>query len=274
MSFFNKVKNSTYSPEYYRELMTQPFSYSLKYFFLLTLVFMVLFTLRFSVLYLPEINKTLGSVGATIIDRYPQELEVNVKDGIVSTNVEEPYYIKIPDAQKADFGGSESDIENFIVIDTKNEPSIDSLDKYKTFVLVTKNYIVAKEDNGKITMNSLKEMPDISINKNSVIQFTEKYSPYLKFLIPILILFVFIGSFFLVAFELVYLLIAALFIWLIASVKGAGIGYKKSYQLGIHLITLPLLITVIFQIGFLLFTTAVLILAAVNIIKKKEVITI
>jgi hypothetical protein len=115
-------------------------------------------------------------------------------------------------------------------------------------------------------------MPDTVINKTTVTQFSNKYSPYLKLLIPIMVGIVIIYSFFVVIFRSIYLLIAALLIWLIASVKKADIGYGKSYQLGMHLMTLPLLLVSLTSLNFpLSFTTLLLVLAAINIQKSEPV---
>lgn len=270
MKILNQIKNSVYNPEYYRELLSQPASYSVKYLFKLSLIFALLFVIGISAFFLPKMISMINSVGPGIINNYPNELEISVKEGNVSTNVQEPYFIKTPDSWK-NGEKKEKTPENLVVIDTKSEPSADNLKKYATLLLVTKNYVIYHDNNGKITAETLEKMPNMIINKDSVTQFSKKYSPYLNLFIPFIILILFVFSFFIVAFRMIYLLIVALFIWLIARIKKVDIGYGKSYQLGIHLMTAPLLTVSLFSISFpLSFTTLLLILAAVNINRKKE----
>jgi len=60
-------------------------------------------------------------------------------------------------------------------------------------------------------------------------------------------------------------------IWIIAKVKQVNIGYPKSYQLGLHLITASILYQIIFGLilniskSSLLFIGLILILAVINL---------
>jgi len=274
MKILKQLRDSIYSPKYYRELLNQPLSYSIKYVFKLAFIFALLMVVKFSAVSLPEMISVINSIGPGVINSYPQELEISVKKGNVFTNVEEPYSIITPNSWNN--GKNKEKIpENLITIDTKSDPNPDNLKKYDTLVLITEKYLVYRDDTGKITTESLENMPDMVINKDSVSQFSQKYSPYLNLLIPLVILVLFVFAFFVVIFRMVYLLIAALFIWLIARVKKVDLGYSKSYQLGMHLMTAPLLITSLFTINFpLIFTTLLLILAAVNISTEKEIMIV
>jgi hypothetical protein len=274
MKLLTKIKNSIYGPEYYQELVKQPFSYSLKYLFLFTLIFSLLLVIKFSIFSLPKLYSALNSIGPTIIASYPQDLEVSVKGGNVSTNANEPYFFKVPSSWEQN-NKQGTYPKNLVTIDTKADPSVENLKKYETFALITKNYFIYQDNEGKITTESLEKMPDTMINKSTVAQFSNKYSPYLNLLIPVVIVIIFIYSFFIVIFRSIYLLLAALFIWLIASIKKADIGYGKSYQLGMHLMTLPLLLISLTSINFpLSFTTLLLVLAAINIQKNEPIPTI
>ncbi|MFA5962358.1 MAG: DUF1189 family protein [Parcubacteria group bacterium] len=273
VGFFKKVGKSIYGPEYYQELIEKPFSYSVKYFALFSLIAVVVLVAGFSLFSFPKINKVLNDAVHTAVESYPQELVVTFKNGNVSINADEPYFLKLPDSMKEDTDRSRK-LENLITIDTKSEASADNLSKYKTAILVTKNYLVYQESNGKITTQSLEKMPDMVIDKISVTSFVDKYSPYLKLLFPLFVVGFFIFAIFFIMFRLCYLLLAALLIWLVAHAKNVEIGYGKSYQLGLHLMTLPLLIISPFAlINFpIAFTLLLVILAFVNIKKKETVV--
>ncbi|MFZ2188909.1 MAG: DUF1189 family protein [Candidatus Moraniibacteriota bacterium] len=274
-NFFKKVVSSIYGPKYYQELLNQPLAYSIKYFLVFTSIFGVLFVVGFSLFSFPGIDKTLNDVVRKTVNSYPQELAVTVKGGNVSTNVPEPFYIKLPvltDESDAQL----SEHKNLITIDTKSEASADSLLKYDTALLVTKNYIVYQKSNGQIVTQPLEKVSDVVIDKAFLIQFVDKYSPYLKLLLPLMAIGLLIFIIFFIAFQFCYLFLAALLIWLIAHIKKVEMSYGKSYQLGLHLMTLPLLIISPFSfINFpFAFTLLLLILAFINIRKKEELIVV
>jgi hypothetical protein len=266
MDFLKKIKRSVYSPKYYQELLDQPLSYSIKYFLTFAFIFGVLLVVGFSLFSFPKINKTLNDAVRKAANNYPQELAVTVKSGNVSTNVSEPFHIKtavLVDENDVDL----NDHENLVTIDTKSEASADSLMKYDTSLLITKNYIVYQKSNGQIVTQSLEKVSDVVIDKAFLIQFVDKYSPYLKLLLPLMAIGLFIFIIFFVAFQFCYLFLAALLIWLIAHIKKVEMSYGKSYQLGLHLMTLPLLIISPFSfINFpFAFTLLLIILAFINI---------
>jgi hypothetical protein len=271
MKFIKKVIGSVYGPEHYQELIEQPFSYSVKYFVRFSAILGLLFIIGFSIFYFPKMKAVLNDGVRIVADSYPQELIVTIKGGNISTNVEDPYYIKLP-ASIDKNNNQAGKYENLITIDTKSEASVDNLLKHKTAILITKSYIVNRKSNGQIVIQSLEKVADIVIDKASVASFLEKLSPYLKlmYLFFVVVFFVFFVVF--ILFRLCYLFLAALFIWLIANIKNVKISYGKSYQLGLHLMTLPLI--VVYPFGFIKFPLAfsllLMVLAFVNI-KKKEV---
>jgi len=273
-NILTKIKDSIYSPTYYRELTREPFSYSFKYLLVFGLIFALLVLIKSSVLYLPKFNEILSKIGPTIIESYPAELEVNVKSGNISTNVTEPYFIKTPSSIKGSTRGNniQNQAENFITIDTKSEPNVENLEKFNTTILITKNYVIYKDMNSKITSQSIKGLPDFVVNRNMVSQMTQKMTPYFKILLPLFAVFIFIGAFLSVLLNMIYLLFIALLVWLIAVIKKAGIGYGKSYQFAMHLMTLPILLSLIPYSVPYQYSLLLLILAALNINKKAGIL--
>lgn len=273
MEFLRKIGNSIYDPAYYQELLEKPFSYSVKYFAGFFAIFALLLIVGFSLFYFPRIEVALNDGVRMVVDSYPEELVVTMKNGALSTNAQEPYFVKFPATM--DENKSQADtFKNLITIDTKSEASVDNLSKYETMVLVTKNYIIYQKDNGQIVTQPLENISDVVIDKAFVNQFVEKYSPWLKLLFPFFVIGLFIFVIFLLIFRLCYLFLAALLIWLVAYIKKVEISYGKSYQLGLHLMTLPLIIISPFTfINFpFAFSLLLLILAFVNIKKKEPVI--
>lgn len=277
MNFFKKIAKSVYGPEYYSELQSKQFSYSVKYFALFALIFVAIFVLRIGIFNVPKMDAAIKNLVPTVVNFFPEELEVTIRGGKLSTNVPEPYFIEMPESwenlpSEENVPNQFQSLENLIVIDTQSEANADNLKKYDTLLLITQNYFLNQGDRGNINIQSLSVIPDMDISKQVIADLAQKYSPYLKVL-PVLFLildfFIAIGV---IVGNLLYLLLAALFIWLIAKVKKAEINYGKAYQMGLHLMTLPLLLSALFTIRFpLWFTTLLLILAVINIRKENPI---
>lgn len=270
MSFFSDIKNSVYSPKFYGEVLAKPFSFSFKYYFLFILLLSLITTVVLSFSIAPKVVSFVDLALNRGVDFYPSELEINIVDGKVSTNVQEPYFLRMP----AELKTSElQGMENLIVIDTKNDFSLARYASYKTAILLTETSIVYPRD-GAIAIQPLNEVSGLTINKLIVVSFVNKIKPFVRFIYPIMGLFIWIAQFFALAFKLVYLFVAALLIWLIAATKKIKLGYWKSYRLGLHLMTLGIIMQAVFSIAdivvFPFFFTLLLVALALINIKKYE----
>ena len=232
MKFFKNIKNSIYNPSYYNSVIANSFSSSLKYFLLFILLLSLLTTIILSFTTIPKIKSSIDTIGKEILRYYPDELEVVIKKGKVSTNVQEPYFIKIPG----------SGLENILVINTKVPFSLENFKDYKTACLLTKENLVCYDENQTIKISPLTNVPDFKLNKSIVSSFLTKIQPFFKLFYPFLIFVFFIVIFISSLWRMIYLFFGALLIWLVAKVKKVDIGYKKSYQLGLYLMTAPFLI--------------------------------
>ncbi len=276
MKLLENIKSSIYSPSYYKEILNKPFSYSFRYFLSLMGLVALVATIVFSVSVLPEINKFINEISPKVMDYYPDNLEVTVKSGKVSTNVAEPYFIKLPaEFKNSDQGaGIEPPIEkmdNLLVIDTASPITLDLFRNYKTFVLLSRDS-VAYDDNGAMKIQPLDQEINGVVTKAKVSAALDKVMPYLKILpailAPIMFIFVFFG--FIVG-NLIYLVFGAFVIWLAVKAMKREFTYGKSYQIGLHAITLGVILeATIFTIypNFefpLLFTILMLAIVIVNL---------
>lgn len=273
MNFFKKIGLSIYSPTFYRELLDKPLKYSIKYFFGLILLSSLVSTIFWSATLLPGLNSFIRSVKGDVVKYYPEGLEVTIKSGKASTNVTEPYYVKGPQKEglsPANQGTNE--VENILVIDTTHDFSLTEFDEHKTMFLLTRDAIVSKNDNGKISIEPLSKVPDMTITRDAVSRWMDKIVPFLKvlpFLLPILIL---IGIYLSNIFTLVYFLLAALLVWICLKIKKVSGGYKKAYQITIHAYTFSLIAILVLgffgvTLPFLVPTALLLIIALINVKK-------
>lgn len=156
MQFLNNIKSSIYNPTYYSEILNKPFSYSFRYFLSLAVLIAIVTTIVFSFKTVPEISKVIRGIGPNVLKYYPDNLEITVKNGIVSTNVPEPYFIKMPVEFKSEVQPSNnsvktspdlSKIENLFVIDTASSLTANLFYNYKTFVLISRDSVVYYDNN-------------------------------------------------------------------------------------------------------------------------------
>lgn len=272
MNIFLKIKNSVYGPKYYDEVVTKPFSYSLKYYVCFGLLFALAFAIVVTVKFIPT-ESFIFTQSSKISDYFPQNLSINIKNGEASTNVAQPYFLKLPSGLKIDKSTHPemANLENLLVIDTKDKFDVDTFNSYKTFLLLTSDSIVYLNNNGQITINSLKSAKDVTLNRDSAVNLVDKFKPLLYFIYPLVFVGSYIVGFVAVLATLICLLIEALLIWLVAKIKGLKLGYIKSFQLGMHLMTSAIIITslidiipVKFTIPFL-FTILIIIFALLNL---------
>lgn len=248
MTFWDKFKNSIYGPEFYKGLKAKPLSFSFKYFYALALILAAIGTLQVSSRIIPGMAAFLTGISSGIVDNYPSELTITIKDGQASSNVAEPYFIKMPDSVRSEKSANVPNPANLIVIDTKNQFTEENFAKYDTVALLTKTSVAFRKDNGGIEIYSLGKIPNWTIDKTSIASFMGKVQPFIKFVAPLLVAAIFIGLMIAFSAQLIYLLFAALLIWIVVKVKKLPLGYKRSYQVGLHAITLPLLLGVVSNI--------------------------
>lgn len=270
MNFHKKVKSSVYDPAYYSEVINSSFGSSLKYFFKLIILIAFIGSIYASFIVIPNFNSLVKNFGNELIDTYPSELEIKFKNGVVSTNVTEPYIIPVPkDEINKDYGKLKYD--NLLVIDTKSDFTMEKFSSYNTVILLTKNAVVSR-DNNKITITDLKDVTNFTINHENLVYWVNKFTPIVK-VIPFAIPFaIFIGLLIFYSFNLFYLLFASLLVFILGKIRKQGLSYKKSYQVSLHALTLPLILTVLFselKIHIFLFLPTVILLIVVWFNVKK-----
>lgn len=242
MKILFDIKNSIYSPEYYNSLLAKPFSYSLKYFFVVAVLIAFLTTAMMVILVGPEIYFVLKSLPALQLDsQFPEELQITIKDGVASSNNPEPYFIKFPPEKSF---VSPPTFENILVIDTKTDFNIEKFYQYKTAYLLTRDNLIFG-DRLKITIQPLKNFSDMVVTKSSITTFGKELSPVIRYIVPVLSIImavvvfggILIGA---ISFNLIFLLPGAFMVLVIAKSKKVNINYKKAYQLSLHAITASL----------------------------------
>lgn len=240
INFVKTIQDSIYSPAVYSVLTKKSFKKSLGYFLLLILFLTIIKVVTLINPLLIEAPIALQGFTQSIIDCYPDDLEVKVDRGQVSTNTSQPYFIPICE------GLNQS--QNLAVIDTRTPYSSSQFDKYQTQVWVTKDAIVFKKDKYETSSYSLTEIKDFKLNRQLLNSYQKTISPYLKFIGPILLLLSFVGIFLSYNFRLIYLLLLSSIIWLLGKVFKQTLAYGQAYKIGLHAITLGLIVELFFSL--------------------------
>ena len=235
MNFFKTIKNSIYSPSFYQQIPTRSFKSSFGYFLLLVLILTAIKSLTLIGPLISELPNQLQTVIKETVNCYPKDLEIKITNGQISTNVKEPYFI--------DSCGTEPETNQpLLVIDTQTPFSKTQLDQYKVTAWLTKDSIIYKKSDLETRSYSLTEIKDFKLNKTFIDSLSNMIAPWLKFVGPAFMFVAFIGIYLSYDFKLIYLLILAIVIWLIATIFKRDISYGQSYKLGLYAITLGLIV--------------------------------
>lgn len=196
----------------------------------------------------PKIPSFVQQVRKNALSAYPNNLEVRVRKGVVSTNVKEPYYLDISSLKNK--GG-----RHFLVINTK--ASVNYYNSCNCVVLLTKDALVyPKESNSAMTtyqVTQFEKDQSFTINKKIYNAFLAKVLPYLNYAPALFITFTvlvffawpFVGSVFLTLGQVLYLLVMSVLLWFLARLMKKTLTFVQVHQLGLHALTLPVVLTTI-----------------------------
>ncbi len=249
MTFFSQFKDSVYNPSFYHARRTASTGQAFGYFFILVLCISIISAVVMALAVAPKIDRyTSPEFISHIAQYYPSELQIRMKAGRLSTNVNEPYAIPFSAEVRAEMmkGGPGMQAENVVVIDTTHPLVIQNFAAYKTLVLLTEDYAVSQEKNGKVSVTPLKGFPDGVLDQTFIREFLNKVAPIILKLVPLLVPLGFVTAF--VGYVVGYLfllLIASLIVWIVYNIQKKDITYGTCYKLGLYAVTLSLIIDLI-----------------------------
>lgn len=273
-------------PEYYKDILVAPFSFSLKYLFFLLLIISFISSVATAVgigAITPFIPTFIEKAKDAVVNLYPQELVVTLDQGKIKTNVDEPYYIEFP----ASIGKNIGAYQHLITIDTKAQVS--DYPTYKSIALVTYDSVVIPDDKsgsgqtGAYRVFPLGDIPESSgkllIDKQVYSSLVGKVTPYLDYLpglaIGGIVFSLIVLPFILTAFDLgsklFYLLFIGLILWLVAKIMKKTLRYSQIYRMSMHALTWPIMISIV--LGFVhvavpLLATLVLVIFMIVVFSK------
>lgn len=276
MNFFQKIKNSIYSPSFYSEISQKTLGSAFGYFFLLILLLMVIRSIQPIYTVITDTQPKIKEMVNSAKNFYPKELVVKIKDGKVTTNVEEPYFIPFPFGMGKEIRNESSlgKFYNLVVIDTQTSFSPSQFDKYESAAWLTKDAVYYKSSN-RSEFKSLSDVSDITINKALIDNLIDKVIPWLKFINPVFIVIIVIGFYIAYISRLVYLFFLAFLIWLLTKILKKSFTYGQSYKIGLYAMTTGFIAELLlsftnFRGFFCMFTIITLIMVAANLQSKEK----
>jgi hypothetical protein len=245
MGLLKLIRDSIYSPQFYRELAGKPFSFSLKYFYSLVVVIALVLTIVFSMEFIPQMNALVQSVIRAFTGSIPADVVVTIQRGMASINKKEPYAVPLPDEFRRTFkdipDANSPEAENLFVVDTQSLLSLERFLEHKTVFWLTKNALVMG-GRDELRVQSLQRVPGTVLDKAFLASVAAKLQPFLRWLPPLVVFGVFTVFVLLFSSTLVYLLVGAFVVWGVARARGARLTYGASYRLGLHAVTAALVV--------------------------------
>jgi hypothetical protein len=231
--------------EYYGQLLKVPFWFSLKYFLVYFLFYSLLATGVVTARYLLPLNEFFTMVlPSELAEIYPAELEIKLKDGSVRTNVKEPYEIPFTrlDILREEFnkrilGVNTTRLINILVIDT--EAKIEDFSQYQSLSLLTEHHLSYLNEDGSIVSVPLIEVGDLVLNKIKLEEWMGILMPYLSYVVPFLVGFIFLGLWGGVTLSRgVFSLMTGVILWWLTKLMGKNLSFMKSWQLNLHFVVI------------------------------------
>lgn len=237
-NFFKVIKSSVYDVEFYKSLESKATSSAFKYFLKLNLLIALLLTIIISLTVIPlTLVLTKSSNIDKVIQVFPQDLEIKIKDGQANSNVTGAYVV--PVGTKND-GISKVKLEqkNYITIDTTNDFDLEKYKSSDSLVYLSKDYFVFQENGGQIKIQPLKGIPDMTISNNSISNWVYSVIPYLRALLPLAVVGILLISFAsLFIGNLIFILIVSLIVLVIEKVRKINVTYGQIFKRSLHLVT-------------------------------------
>jgi hypothetical protein len=245
--FIEHIQKSIYAPVYYRDIVTRPASYSWKYYGSLAMFLAVLMTIVASVPLVPRLNTFLTTLPTSVIAYYPSDLQMIITRGQVATNVSEPYFLKLPSGEATSTLASSSSVFSLGVIDTKSEVTLSRFNEYHALFWITRDSLVSLDRAGGLQVTKLGDIT-ITIDVEHLRSFVRGIEPYFVWVSPVVVFVIFVGMLLSFLVMLVYLLLDALFVFVLGRILKQYWSYRDAYHICLHAVTLPLLCSSIFYL--------------------------
>lgn len=277
-TFLNAFVKTFTSPDYYGDILAAPFKFSLKFFFFYFFLYSFISTSILTISTFIPLQKGLMLAVPRLSEIVPEELEINIKDGNVTTNVQEPYYVPIDTVEnlfkninRNVLGAASNKPRYLLVIDTNAK--IEDFTTYQTEFLLTKNFLTYYKDN-RIEVAPLSQIKNATISRATLDVLLKNLIPYTQYVATVLMSATFIFTLiFLPLAKFYYSLFLAFVLYILTKFFNLTLTYKKLLQISLHLVVVSttlfsLLSLTPIKLSFPFLQTILLSIAGVFILNK------
>jgi hypothetical protein len=266
MGFFRTIRSAFYDPAFYAGMRDRSWGEAAKYYAVIAFVIVFAFAAPVWTLLLNVRAETVDTLAGV----YPNDLEVTLANGVLSTNQPQPYAIKNTYTTELP--------ENLVVFSTENdEYTPTSLSDERTIVLLKRTFaVVQSNENGagdqRIFPYST-STATTTLTKADVTEVAETIKPYVR---PVAIvggaflfvLVVLLGGAGMLLFQLLYALLPALLVYLYFKIRKRDETFRTAYTTALFA-SIPVTIIATFALFFgglpsFMYTMLVLIIVVLN----------
>lgn len=246
-AFFARITQCSIDPSSYRLVRAKGLGSAYGYLYcllVLTWYVSVLWISAMIVNVMPTVKRVALDMEQTIPTLYPDKLILTVESGSLSTNVREPYIIKMPEHWASFVRGLAMELPtNLVVIDTN--AAAEDYEALDTAFLLTEKYGVVKDkDNGQLRMFPYGEYGDAKtvVEKRDVVNLFNLGVREMKKAYPTIktfsIVALAVSPFTLATFSLLWwmfiLLIGSLLLYFASSMAKWNYTYGEIYKLSVY----------------------------------------
>jgi len=243
-SLWQKIQRTVYRPEFFGARVFEAkkglrfYSFLLLFFIALKVLFALPAMVHF---YQAILSDAWQEQQAVITNLFPDELVLTVKDGIFSTNVNEPYAIAVPQEWRT---ADEATPRNFLVINTKKPIEIQDFVQAETVIIISETSFGFRNPQSNelriFDFDKKDWIEPASLDKNQFAEFVSYTANIIWWILVIgCIALPFIVYLVLWVSYLVYLVFGALIVWGGAKWRGHQITYGDAYVAGMYLLPIP-----------------------------------
>lgn len=240
----------------YREASEAPLRSSLRYYMKAVSLLALVATFAFAVFSVPQGVRFMKEEALPLIaEKYPANLEVTIKNGEASSSTASSTVIAGEKKILNTLFGNEV-VENILVIDTERDYERGAFDAYHTFALLAKHDLVVRGGEGRVTVQSLRNVPDMTISTTTLTSFVKMVNGTLPIFVVISLVVVFVLLFLGYVIYLIPLALFALIPLFLAWTKHFPFTYRGAYKMSVYAVIPGLALKTLFNVGGVLFVPA------------------
>lgn len=232
-TFFHVFVNSLLpQANYYHKLLKTPFSFSIKYFFILVFFVNFIFTILFLVRLQNSGYLSLKDTVPASLEKYPSNLSITIENGRLHTNSDKPFFFWL------DIGKTKR-----LVAVVDETATSDKIIAYNSLLLLTSEKLVVKKNAERIIEDIPYGNTNLKINKTYVENLRQDLIRMFSLgavLVPIVLLA--LAPLLFILLYLIYFFIITLLVFIPFKFFSKKIRLSKSFQLSLHAVTLPVVI--------------------------------